>query len=488
MPLELFNTLTRKKEVFQPLRGKVVRMYSCGPTVYDFAHIGNFRAYVFADLLRRYLAFKGFDVIQVMNLTDVDDKTIRKSLQEKVALKDVTERYSKALFEDVKRMNILPASVYPKATDHIKEMVEIIKKLLDAGIAYKGKDGSIYYNIKKFSSYGNLAHIELANLKTGNRIKQDEYTKDDAQDFALWKSWDKDDGDVFWETELGKGRPGWHIECSAMSMKYLGEHFDMHTGGVDLIFPHHQNEIAQSEGATGKKFVNLWLHNEHLMVEGKKMAKSSKNFYTLRDVFEKGYDPRAVRFILLSTHYRQQLDFSFLRLDSAKNTLKRIDDFIENVKSCKGAETLKGVSDLVKKIGGKFEDEMDDDLNIAGALAVVFEFIRDMNKIMEANKLGEKNIAEILHFFHGLDKILGLKFGETKKIEGLEQALSKLFTELTGNKAVGTEEYFMSEIIRLRNSYREMKEFERADKIRKKLKDIGIVLEDKDDKTYWKVE
>ena len=487
MSVQFFDTLTRRKEIFQPLRGKVVGMYSCGPTVYNFAHIGNFRAYVFADLLRRYLLHKGYDVIQVMNLTDVDDKTIKKAKEENLSLKEVTEKYGAEFFDDVKRMNILPASIYTKATDHINEMIEIIKDLLDKGIAYKGKDGSIYFSISKFPAYGELAHLDSKGLKAGARVKQDEYTKDQVQDFALWKAWDKEDGDVFWETELGKGRPGWHIECSAMSMKYLGHSFDIHTGGVDLIFPHHQNEIAQSEGSTGKKFVNHWLHNEHLMVKGKKMAKSLKNFYTLRDVLSKGYEPRFIRYTLLATHYRQQLDFSFEGLDAAKGALARLDDFLRKIKTHKGAAYLQDVSGLTKKCKESFERCMDDDLSIAEALAAVFEFVREVNRITESKRVGEKNVAEILKMFEGFDKVLGLDIGKEKVVEGLEEKVIELASKFFEKGIKGDMESVIRELIRLRNDYREKKEFKKADSIRDGLKKIGILLEDEDGKTDWKI-
>ena len=487
MTLKFFNTLTREKEEFKPLRGKVVRIYSCGPTVYNFAHIGNFFSYTFADLLRRYLTYKGYDVIQIMNLTDVDDKTIKKSKEEKVPLKEVTERYSKIFFEDVKTMNILPASIYPKATDHIKEMVDIIKILMEKGIAYKGADGSIYYNIKKFPNYGELAHLDLKGLKAGARVKQDEYTKEEVQDFALWKAWDKEDGNVFWETEIGKGRPGWHIECSAMSMKYLGHSFDIHTGGVDLIFPHHQNEIAQSEGSTGKKFVNFWLHNEHLMVEGKKMAKRFKNFYTLRNILEKGYDPRAVRYVFLATHYRQQLDFSFAGLDAAKNSLSRLDDFIRNIKRKKGAKNIPEIPELVKKCKENFEKFMDDDLNTSEAMAAIFDFVREVNKITEKTKPTEKNISEILRMFADFDKVLGLDIGKEKEAVGLEIKLAKIIKEFAGEDVDGKPEDMIKELIKIRENFRNKEDFQKADIVRAKLKEIGVILEDEGEKTVWKV-
>ena len=274
MGFKLYNTLTHKKELVKPIKDNQIAMYSCGPTVYDFAHIGNFRAYICSDILKRYLKYSGFKVKHVMNITDVDDKTIKGANKEGISLKEYTSRYEKSFFEDLETLNIDKADVFPRATEHIPEMVSIIKKLLKGRIAYKSEDGSVYYNISKFKDYGKLSHTKVKQLKEGARVKQDSYEKEEAKDFALWKAYDKEDGNVFWETEIGKGRPGWHIECSAMSIKHLGEHFDIHGGGVDLIFPHHENEIAQSEASTGKKFVNYWFHNEHLLVNGQKMSKS----------------------------------------------------------------------------------------------------------------------------------------------------------------------------------------------------------------------
>lgn len=487
MSLQFFNTATRKKEIFKPLRGKVVRMYTCGPTVYDFAHIGNCRAYIFADLLRRYLAFKGFDVIQVMNLTDVEDKIIQKIAEQRISFKELTEKYSKEFFEDVKKMDILPASVYPKATEYIKEMVDIIKILLEKGIAYRGEDGSFYYSIKKFPEYGKLAHLDVKNLKPGARVKQDEYAKEEAKDFVLWKAWDKEDGDVFWETELGKGRPGWHIECSAMSMKYLGKSFDIHTGGVDLIFPHHQNEIAQSEGSTGKKFVNYWMHNEHLMVDGKKMSKSLKNFYTLRDLIERGIDMRAFRYILISAHYRQQINFTFDALKGAKEALNRLGDFLRNLDKFRGAETLEEVSGLIKKSRMDFEKFMDDDLNTPEALGAIFGFVKEINKIRGKSKLGEKNISEIKKMFSDFDKVLGLEIGKEKIVGDLEERLKELILEFTGEGVEGSQEELIKDLIKIRERLRENKDFQKADLVRSKLKWVGILLEDDDGKTVWKV-
>ena len=322
MVLSFYNTLSKKKEAFKPIKKGSVKMYSCGPTVYNFAHIGNFRAYVVADLIGRYLLYKGYKLRNVMNITDVDDKTIRGSVETHKTLAEYTQEYAEEFFEDIETLNIQKADVYPRATKHIAEMVEIVKKLLKKGYAYKGSDG-IYFDITKFKPYGKFAHLDMKGLKTGARVKQDSYDKEYANDFALWKFWDEADGDVYWDTEIGKGRPGWHIECSAMSSAYLGNTFDIHTGGVDLIFPHHQNEIAQSEAANDVKFVNYWLHNEHLVVNGQKMSKSLGNFFTLRDLLAKGYGPISIRYVLLATHYRQRLDFSESAIKKANSTLER---------------------------------------------------------------------------------------------------------------------------------------------------------------------
>ncbi|RMF88331.1 MAG: cysteine--tRNA ligase, partial [Nitrospinota bacterium] len=316
--LKFYNSLTRRKEEFHPIEPGRVRMYTCGPTVYDYAHIGNFRAYIFEDILRRYLKYKGYQVTQVMNITDVDDKTIRESRRRGMSLKEFTSFYVQAFFEDLETLNIERAEYYPAATEHIDQMVALIKRLIENGHTYE-VDGSIYFRISTFPAYGRLAGLDAVQLQGGasGRVDADEYGKEDVRDFVLWKAWREEDGDVFWETELGKGRPGWHIECSAMSMHYLGEHFDIHTGGIDNLFPHHENEIAQSEAATKKPFVNYWLHCQHLLVNNAKMSKSLGNFYTLRDLLERGYKPKAIRYALLSTHYRQQHNFTFEGLAAA---------------------------------------------------------------------------------------------------------------------------------------------------------------------------
>ncbi len=457
MALKIFNTLTRKKEEFKPIEQGKVRMYNCGPTVYNYPHIGNYRAYIFADIIRRYLLYKGFEVKQVMNLTDVDDKTIRDSQKEGKTLKEFTDFYAKAFFKDLETLGIDKAEVYPKATEHIKEMVELIKILMDKDYAYKGDDNSIYFRISKFPEYGKLAHIDMKGMKAGARVKQDEYEKESVSDFALWKAWDKDDGDVFWESEFGKGRPGWHIECSAMSMKYLGDTFDIHTGGIDNMFPHHENEIAQSEAATGKRFVNYWMHCAHLIVNGEKMSKSLGNFFTLKDLIDKGYDPKAIRYELLSTHYRSQLDFNEDNLKRIPETLRKFYDFTGRLdevdKPGAKPDIKKQVEQLIAKAKEDFEKAMDDDLNISGGLAAVFEFMTGVNKIMDEIDIHDaKAVKDVMS---GFDSVLNVMQHEKAEIpaEILEKA-------------------------EMREIARQKKDFAASDRIRDELKELGYIIED----------
>ena len=463
MSLKLYNTLTRKKEEFKEINKGQVRIYSCGPTVYNFAHIGNFRANIFADLIRRYIKYKGYKLKHVMNITDVDDKTIKNSKKENLSLKQFTEKYTKYFFEDLKTLNIEMVEVYPKATEHIEEMVNLIKKLLEKGYAYKADD-AIYYDIKKFKDYGKLSHLKIDELKAGARVCQDEYDKERANDFALWKFWDKEDGDVFWETELGKGRPGWHIECSAMSMKYLGETFDIHTGGVDLIFPHHENEIAQSEAVTGKPFVNYWLHNEHLLVNNKKMSKSLGNFYTLRDLLKKAYSPRSIRYILLATHYRQKLNFTFESLEAAENSIKRLDEFMVKLKDVKSEKNNKEIYVLIEKAKSDFEDAMDDDLNVSIALSVMFDFVKKINTFIMNENISKKDAEKAIKLMHDFDSVFGILKKEEKKEE-----ISKEIEQL----------------IEKRQEARKNKDYKLADKIRDELKQQGIILKDTKDGIRW---
>ncbi len=463
MVLRVFNTLTRKKESFIPIKKSSVGLYTCGPTVYNYPHIGNYRAYVFGDVLKRYLQFKGFVVNHVMNITDVDDKTIRDSQKARVSLKDFTQKYEAAFFEDLEALNIVHANTYPRATEHIQEMAAMIKKLLDKGIAYKTDDG-IYYDIRKFKGYGRLARINLEELEAGasGRVKADEYAKEHVQDFALWKFWSADDGDVFWDVPVGRGRPGWHIECSAMSAKYLGDQFDIHTGGVDLVFPHHQNEIAQTEGVTKKRFVKYWMHNEWLLVDGRKMSKSLGNFYTLRDVLGRGYDPYAVRYLYLGTHYRQNMNFTFEGLDAARQALQRIWDCYAALAGVSGARHNPAVHKRVDRVKKEFAKAMDEDLDTPPALAALFNFIKDVNVWMAGNELSREDAQAIREAFEEIDRVLGI----LKKEEKLPAALKKMIDE--------------------RESARKAKDWRKSDEIRAKLREKGIILEDSPQGVRWK--
>jgi len=392
--MKVYNSLTRREEDFAPMDGKEVRMYTCGPTVYNFAHIGNFRAYAFEDILRRTIEFNGWSVRQVMNLTDVDDKTIRGANAAGVALGDYTRTYKDAFFADLKVLNIEPAEVYPAATEHIPEMIALVESLVAKGVAYKSEDGSVYFNVRAFPGYGKLAHIDFDNQRTGARCLGDEYDKENVGDFALWKAWEESDGPVGWESPWGRGRPGWHIECSALSMKYLGETFDLHTGGIDNLFPHHENEIAQAEAATGKQFVKTWMHCAHLRVNGEKMSKSLGNFFTLRDLLEKGWTGREIRYVLINAHYRAGLNFAFTALEDARRSLARIDECTAKATDGEAPEwALKHLED--------FKAAVNDDLNIPRAFASLFELVREANA---------KGAAGTLGVFKSMDRVLGVIF------------------------------------------------------------------------------
>ncbi|MFA6887984.1 MAG: cysteine--tRNA ligase [Candidatus Woesearchaeota archaeon] len=448
MSLHFYNTLTRKKEEFKPLKQGIVHVYNCGPTVYNFAHIGNFRSYVCADILKRYLLYKGYKVVQVINITDIDDKIIRDCQKEKIPLREFTEGYTQAFFEDAQALHILKAEHYPKATEHIKEMVALIQTLLEKEIAYKTEDG-IYFNITKFVGYGKLAKIDFDKTKKAKRVAADEYDKENAQDFALWKFWDEKDGNIFWETEIGKGRPGWHIECSAMSMKYLGSQLDLHTGGIDLIFPHHENEIAQSEAATGKKFVQYWLHNDYILVDGKKMSKSLGNFYTLRDLLVKGYNPMAIRYVLLSSNYRQQLNFTLNGIDAATAAIQRYQDFYRYLNNINADTENKDIDILIADAQQKFERALDDDLETSSALAAVFELIHAVNKL----SVGKRDAEKIKVFIHAVDSIFAL----------LEK------------EDIPAEVLYLAE---QREKARKEKNWEESDRIRNEIKEKGYTVDD----------
>jgi len=457
--IKIYNTLSRKVEPFKPARFDQVRMYTCGPTVYDFAHIGNFRAYLVADLLRRWLEFRGFKVLQVMNITDVDDKTIKRSQQEHVSLKELTHKYEKAFLEDSHALRIRKPSVICRATEHIPEMVALVKKLLDLGFAYKTEDG-IYFNIKKFKNYGKLSHFKIKELKAGARVSVDEYEKEESSDFALWKFWIEEDGKTFWETELGKGRPGWHIECSAMSMKYLGESFDIHTGGIDLVFPHHENEIAQSEASTGKKFVNYWIHNEYLQVNGRKMSKRFGNIITVRQLIEESRDPRAVRYLLTSANFQTQTNFTYAALDHATETVDSINNFATKIKflTDKVPEIVDDnnkMLDYMSDVRRDFEKFMDDNLNTPQALAVVHEMIGVTNKQIDKKQVDKIVLKKVSEFLMDFNTIFDV-------IETREEHLT-------------SEE---RELIAERDKLRASKKFKESDAIREMLRKRGIELED----------
>jgi cysteinyl-tRNA synthetase len=455
MALELYNTLSRKKEVFEPLAPPKVGMYTCGPTVYNHAHIGNFRAFVFEDLLRRWLEYRGFSVTHVMNITDVEDKIIRAVRESGKSLKEITEFYTAEFLRDLETLNVKRAHHMPRATEHIPQIIALIEKLMQKNIAYRGDDGSVYYSIGKFPRYGRLKQLELDELKHGARVKNDEYAKEAVADFALWKAWDEKDGDVAWDSPWGKGRPGWHIECSVMSMQYLGESFDIHCGGEDLVFPHHENEIAQSEAATGKPFVKYWIHNAHLMVEGRKMSKSLGNFYTLRDLLAKNWTGRELRCALIGTHYREPLNFTFNGLQAARGALQRMDEFLLKLQEIAPEKSPKVGCAEVERVQKEFESALDDDLNISGALGALFEFVRETNKRITDGSLAPEEARLILDAWVKFDAVLG--FGFPQKSDVPAEILALLDE---------------------RQAARKSKNFKRADEIRTELAQKGWLLED----------
>ncbi len=409
--MQIYNTLTRRKEPLEPIEPGRVGLYTCGPTVYNYAHIGNYRAYMFEDILRRTIKLHGFDVTQVMNLTDVDDKTIRGAIAAGKALKDYTAPFIEAFFEDLKTLSIEPAEVYPAATDHIPEMITLIERLIERELAYVSEDGSVYYAVSKFPGYGKLAHLKLEGLQAGARVAQDEYEKEHVGDFALWKAWDQDDGDVAWESPWGRGRPGWHIECSAMGMKYLGETFDLHTGGVDNMFPHHENEIAQSEGATGKPFVRYWMHNAHLRVNGEKMSKSLGNFFTLRDIIERGSSGREIRYVLINGHYRQTLNFTFAALDAARASLARLDEFMARVRKHAGDATSGEIPPWAVQAENDFRTALGDDLNVPEGLAALFGLVGAGNRALDAGTCAAAEAVAVQGVLERMDSVLGVLAG-----------------------------------------------------------------------------
>jgi cysteinyl-tRNA synthetase len=423
MALRFFNTYSREIEEFRPLdpSGRAVKMYTCGPTVYSHAHIGNFRAYIFEDLLQRHLEARGYMVDRVMNLTDVDDKTIRGSREANLPLQSFTAPFKEAFFQDLKTLQIEPANQYPAATNErfVRAMIGMIEKLIARDLAYPAEDKSVYFRIHRFPKYGHLAHFDLSELRSTGRVKSDEYDKEHVGDFALWKAWDDEDGDVWWESPWGRGRPGWHIECSAMATTLLGEQIDLHCGGVDNIFPHHEAEIAQSEGCSGKQFVRYWLHCAHLLVEGQKMSKSLGNFYTLRDVLAKGYSGREVRYALMRVHYRAPLNFTWEGMEEARQALLRIDEWLRRLRGVGSGESqTDGIAN------DKFFEALDDDLNISAALGYLFEQIRESNRELDGGVESARAQAW-LDWWEKINRVLvleGEKEGPPPEIVALAEA------------------------------------------------------------------
>jgi len=472
----LQNTLTGRKEPFVPLRPGEVRMYTCGPTVYDFAHIGNFRTFVFQDILRRFLRMEGYRVQQVMNLTDVDDRIIQNAAAAGVGIREYTEKYIQAFLEDTRALSIEPPEHLVRATDHIGDMVQLIERLGSKSLTYTS-DGSIYFRIAKFPGYGKLSKIDLSGIQAGARVDVDRYEKADARDFALWKA--PKAGEYFWETPLGPGRPGWHIECSAMAMKYLGETLDIHTGGVDLTFPHHENEIAQSEAATGKPFVRYWLHAEHLIIESEKMSKSLGNFYTLRDLFAQGHKPSALRFLLAAVPYRRQLNFTTESLQQAASSVERLRNFVTRLKTEKfPAGQSAGILGRSQQAEEAFQAGLADDLNTAVALAAVFDLVRDVHTAMDRGEFRQGDAAPVLAAMDKFDSIFALLAGDdAAKLRALGFA--------AGETAPSDAE--IEALVAERQAARKRRDYQAADRLRQQLADRGIILEDtRDGGVRWK--
>ena len=441
MSLRFFNTLTREIEEFRPVDPGHVRIYTCGPTVYDFAHIGNFRAYVFEDLLQRHLEFRGYKIERVMNLTDIDDKTIRGCRAAGVALSEFTRPYKNAFFEDLDSLRIRRADHFPEATapNHIERMIEMIATLIERDCAYRAEDGSVYFRIRSFSKYGALAHFNLEELQSTGRVRSDEYEKEEAGDFALWKAWDEADGDVWWQSPWGRGRPGWHIECSAMATQILGPQIDIHCGGEDNIFPHHEAEIAQTESVTGVPFARLWMHCKHLLVDGRKMSKSENNFFTLRDLMERGWTGREVRYVLLAVKYREPLNFTFESLEAARKALARYDEWSRRLEAMASANAEPVPPELNPE---KFGEALDDDLNISAALGAVFELVRDSNRLVDAGRLTSGQARSLLAWRERYEWVLAFSAGE----EGVPDDVRDILTRRAEARA--KKEWALSDALR----------------------------------------
>lgn len=460
-PLRLYNTMTRRLEVFEPAEEDHVRLYTCGPTVYDYAHIGNLRTFLFEDILRRTLKFFGFDVTQVMNLTDIDDKTIREAHAAGLELRDYTDRYIKSFFEDLDTLRVERAEHYPRATDYVPEMVQLVQRLEAAGHAYRS-EGSIYYRISTFPGYGKLSGVKPEKNLVGARVDSEEYEKDDARDFVLWKG--PREGEPSWDSEIGPGRPGWHLECSAMSIALLGETFDIHTGGVDNVFPHHENEIAQSEGATDKPFARFWLHAEHLVVEGEKMAKSKGNFFTLGSLLEKGFDPVVLRYLLISVPYRQKLNFTMDGLHAAEQAVERIANTLRRLDHTPPSEEGRGLDiAVVEDFSAALGEALGDDLNTARALGALHTLLRQVNTALDGDGIS----PEIRTAMHA----------------ALRKADSVLAIIPEADQGGGDDD--IQGLVDERSAARSAKDFARSDEIRDQLAEMGISIEDTPHGTVW---
>ena len=472
----LENTLTNHKEAFAPLHTGEVRMYTCGPTVYDYAHIGNYRTFVFQDILRRFLRSRSMRMNHVMNLTDVDDRIIQNAAEKGISIFDYTAQYIAAFKEDMNALSCETPERLVRATDHIEDMVKLIQRLEANGLTYRS-EGSIYYRIAKFPAYGKLSKVDLSGIQAGARVEVDRYEKADARDFALWKA--PKPGEHFWETAIGPGRPGWHIECSAMAMKYLGDTLDIHTGGVDLVFPHHENEIAQSEAATGHPFVKYWLHAEHLIIDGEKMSKSLGNFYTLRDLFKKGHKPSTVRYLLVSVPYRRQLNFTADSIQQAASSVERLRNFVARLKEGKfPAGSNPAMQKRAEKAVADFEAGLADDLNTAVALAAIFDLVRDVNTVMDLEEFRQQDAAHVLSAMKKFDQIFAV-------IE--DNDVAKLRALGFGSDGREMAEDQIETLVSERQEARKQHNFKRADEIRQELAERGILLEDtRDGGVRWK--
>ena len=460
MPLQFFNSLKREKETFQPIEKGKVGLYTCGPTVYDYAHIGNFRTFMFEDLLKRWLLHLRYDVKHVMNITDVDDKTIKKAKQMKVSLSRITDKYTQYFMEDLTWLKMIPADIYPTATESIPKMISMIERLLEKGFAYREDDGSVYFNISSFPNYGKLTQVNISAQRTGDRVMEDEYDKDAPQDFALWKGWKEEDGEVVWDAPWGRGRPGWHIECSAMSSESLGDHFDIHCGGVDNMFPHHENEIAQSQCATDQPFVNFWLHSEFLMVDGGKMSKSLGNFYRISALKELGFTAESIRYQLLAGHYRSKITFSIDKKHEGDKVVQRLSDFYNRLQKMNANESSIG---SLPEAYSKFRDRMNDDLDSPQALAVFFDWMKTVNGKIDKNVITDSELGEAWEFLVVFDSVFGF---------------------------IRNQDFEISDKINLllnkRQKARDEENWVESDLIREHLKEKGWIIEDTPDGQFIK--